>query len=178
MFATTLSGFVWCCVRPLFNPADLGCSGLCNCETPPLEGVRGRLPPLARFFWRMIQAPRGNRWSGSLESLCAAARGTIIGTMRAVPIATGIIPIIATTISGFVWCCVRPRSSGPSSGCARSLRNDRAAHPCRGCSGNAGRCANSVFVRRGEGRRTAPGRSGPYASCKQGDNGASPATGI
>ena len=36
-------------------------------------------------------------------------------TMRAVLIATGIIPMVATTTSGFVWCCVRPCYKSPRS---------------------------------------------------------------
>jgi hypothetical protein len=49
----------------------------------------------------MMHALDGNIQSGSLKGWCAAARGTIIETMRAVLFATGTIPIIATTTSGF-----------------------------------------------------------------------------
>ena len=78
--------------------------------------------------------------SGGLERSCAAARGTITMTTRAVPTATGIIPTIATTTSVFGSCCVLPRSSRPSSGPA-AARDGAPVHPYRLRSSNAGRSA-------------------------------------
>lgn len=106
---------------------------------------------------------QGMRSCGS----CAAARGATTGTKRAVPFATGFTPSTATTTSVFGWCCVLPTFFCPffwfrrEAGWCAGLTRPVAFRQC-------GSIRERGFARRGEGRRTAPDRSGPRARRKAG----------
>ncbi len=107
----------------------------------------------------------GSIQSGGLERSCAAVRGTTIEPTRAVPIATGINPTTATTTSASVWCCVLPTFFCPFFW-SRPRAGRRAGPPGPVAFRKCGPIRVSGFARRGEGRRTAPDRSGPRA-CRE-----------
>ena len=115
----------------------------------------------------MIFPPGGNTRSGGLERSCAAARGTTPVTTRAVPTATGITPTTATTIWGSVWCCVLPMFFRPFFW-FRHPAGRRTGTPVPAAFRQCRPTRASGFTCRGEGRRTAPDRSGPRARRKAG----------
>jgi len=113
-----------------------------------------------------MHGPGGDIRPGSLERSFAAARGTTTVTTRAAPTATGTIPTTVTTTSAFGWCCVRPTSFSPFFWFRRQPAGRRSGAPAPTMLRKCGPIRASGFARRGEGRRTAPGRSGPRA-CRE-----------
>ena len=130
---------------PCWLSSGLWCSALCNSGSLRLwRGCGGDFPrPRAARGFFAIHSLAG--WRHPVRQSgrsCAAVRGTIIETTRAVPTATGINPTTGTTISVSGWCCVLPRSSAPSSGPA-CRRDGAPVAPGRWRSGNAGRSARA-----------------------------------
>ena len=160
---------VWCCVLPLFRSPDLCNAELRHSGNSDSAGGAGETSPAARsaLFLAMLRAPGGNTRPGSLERSCAAVRGTTLLTTRAVPAATGINPTTVTTTWASVWCCVLPMFFSPFFWpCRNAGRRSGAPVPLvfRQCRLTRA----SGFACRGEGRRTAPDRSGPRACRKAG----------
>jgi len=117
--------------------------------------------------------------SGGLDRFCGAALGTTTMTTLAALTATGTHPTIATTTLGFGCVLGLPTFVCPFfwSGCDGSQAACWASQTSafQQCGPMACCVSSMVFARRGEGRGTAPDRSGPRA--RYGDTGASPAPG-
>jgi hypothetical protein len=110
----------------------------------------------------MLLGLGGNARPGSLERSCAAVRSTTLLTTRAVPIATGINPTTVTTTWASVWCCVLPMFFNPFFW-PRRQAGWRFGAPAPPTFRHCRLKREGAFPCRGEGRRTAPDRSGPRA---------------